>query len=161
MQYLSDSTQTEKGWNYNYKTLTQGTLNSFEKTMYLNLKPILKNIKITIDNQDNEPLRIDSVSVKGYVHELAIRFTEPATYYLTYGNPAAYKPSYEIARFTSKIPDTLTALKLGEEQIIEKEPFPIKKPLFENKLWLWGLLIAIIIVLGWFSIKMIKSKISL
>jgi hypothetical protein len=158
LQYLSDSIHTEKGWKYNYKDLTQETLSSFGDNNYTFKSTILKNIKIVIDNQDNEPLRIDSVSVKGCVHELAIRFTEPATYYLTYGNPAAHKPRYEIERFTSKIPDTVSALRLGDEQIIEKDPFPVNKPLFENKLWLWSLLITIIIILGWFSIKMIKSK---
>ncbi len=158
LQYVSDSIQTEKGWKYNYRSLLQGTLNSVEANSYTFKSTILKKLKISINNQDNEPLPIDSVTVKGCVYELAIRFTEPATYYLTYGNPSAFKPNYDIERFTSKIPDTLSALNLGDEQIIEKPPVAIKKPLFENKLWLWGLIIVIILLLGWFSLKMMKTK---
>jgi hypothetical protein len=30
------------------------------------------------------------------------------------------------------------------------------KPLFENKLWLWTIMILIIGILGWFSLKMMK-----
>lgn len=158
LQYVSDSINTEKGWKYNYRTLTHGTLNSIETNTYKFESTILKKIKITIDNQDNEALTIDSVAVKGFVHELAIRFTEPATYYLTYGNSLVYKPNYDVERFTSKISDTLTALKLGGEQIIEKPHTPINTPLFENKLWLWTLIIVIILLLGWFTIKMMKAN---
>lgn len=158
LQYVSDSINTEKGWQYNYRTLTHGMLNSIETNSFKFKSAILKKIKITIENQDNEPLSIDSVDVKGYVHEMTIRFTEPATYYLTYGNSFAYKPNYDIERFTSKIPDTLTALKLAKEQIIEKPTIPIKKPIFENKLWLWGLILITVLLLGWFTLKMIKAR---
>jgi hypothetical protein len=158
LQYVADSIYTEKGWQYNYRTLTQGVLNSIEPNSFTFKSAIVKKIKITIDNKDNETLSIDSVNVKGYVHELAIRFTTPATYYLTYGNSNVYKPNYDIARFTSKIPENLTALKLGQEQIIEKPPVLVKKPLFENKLWLWGLIVATVLILGWFTFRMIKAK---
>jgi hypothetical protein len=158
MEYVSDSTKTENGYYYTYRTLSYGTLNSVEKNVFKFKTALAKKIKIHIKNQDNQPLKIDAVTIKGYVYELLVRFTEPADYYLTYGNPSAYMPNYDIARFASKIPDTLTALNLGEEQIIEKEPVHIKKPLFENKLWLWGIIIAIIVLLGGFSLKMMRSK---
>lgn len=158
LQYVADSIYTEKGWQYNYRTLTQGVLNSIEPNSFTFKSAIVKKIKITIDNQDNEALSIDSVDVKGYVHELAIRLTTPATYYLTYGNPNVYTPNYDVARFTSKIPGNLKVVKLGEEHIIEKPQVPIKKPLFENKLWLWGIIIITILLLGFFALRMIKAK---
>lgn len=157
IQYVSDSVKTEQGWNYIYETLSSGTLSSVEKNEFKFESTILKKLKISISNQDNEPLNIETIAVKGYVHELLVRFTEPAAYFLTYGNIKATKPSYDIERFDSKIPDTLTVLTLGNEQKIDKKD-TTKAPLFKNKIWLWLLMGIIILVLGWFSVKMMGKK---
>jgi hypothetical protein len=157
IQYVADSVKTEQGWNYLYENLTTGTLSSIENNEVKFESTILKKLKISIFNQDNEPLNIETIEVKGYVHELLVRFTEPAAYFLTYGNKKATKPNYDIERFDSKIPDTLTALTLGNEQKIDKNE-TTKAPLFKNKLWLWLLMGIIILVLGWFSVKMMGKK---
>jgi hypothetical protein len=88
---------------------------------------------------------------------LLVRFTEPAAYFLTYGNKKATKPTFDIERFVSKVPETLTVLTLGNEQKIDKKD-TTKAPLFKNKIWLWLLMGIIILVLGWFSIKMMNKK---
>jgi hypothetical protein len=118
----------------------------------------LKEIKVIIDNQDNAALRIQSVSVKGYDHQLIARFDTPATYYLAYGNKNAVKPDYDIERFVDSIPTSLTPLMLGHEQIIKRESARPDKPLFENKMWLWAIMGIIIILLAWFTLKMITKK---
>ena len=156
--YLLDSFKTEKGWKYNYATLTSGTLSSIEKNEFKFNSTILKKLKIIIENQDNEPLQVDSFSVKGYIHEIVARFNTPGTYYLTYGNSKAEKPNYDIARFSDKIPKNLTALKLDDEQLIGKGTIKQTGPLFENKIWLWIIMALTIMVLGWFSLKMIEQK---
>ena len=158
IQYVSDSVKSQKGYIYNYRTLTQGTLNSIETNEFKFKPTVLKKLKITINNQDNQPLIIDSVSVKGYVYDLIVRFTQPATYYLTYGNPSAFRPNYDIEQFATKIPDNLVSLKLGDEQHIEREPSKKTTPLFENKLWLWGLIILMVLLLGGFTLKMMRVK---
>ena len=157
IQYVSDSVKTEQGWKYRYETLSSGTLSSIEKNEFKFESTILKKLKISISNQDNEPLNIETITVKGYVHELIIRFTEPATYFLTYGNKKATKPNYDIERFVSKIPVILPVLNLGKEQKIDKKDLT-KEPLFKNKIWLWLLMGIIILVLGWFSIKMMNKN---
>ena len=107
--------------------------------------------------QDNEPLNIETIAVKGSIHELLVSFTEPPAYFLTYVNKKATKPNYDIERFVSKIPDTLTILSIGNEQKIDKTD-TTKAPLFKNKIWLWLLMGTIILVLGWFSVKMMNRK---
>lgn len=158
IQYLTDSFETQQGWKYNYSTLTTQTLNSIEKNEFKFNSTILQKLKITINDHDNEPLTIDTFSVKGYVHELVVRITEPAAYFLTYGNDKTGKPHYDISRFADKLPDTLIALKLGDEQLIEKEKSPETEPLFKNKAWLWAIMTVIILLLGWFSFKMIRKN---
>jgi uncharacterized membrane protein len=49
-------------------------------------------------------------------------------------------------------------LQLGDEQIIGKAVSNKRAPLFQDKLWLWGIMALIILILGWFSVKMIKKK---
>jgi hypothetical protein len=158
IRYLTDSFKTEQGWIYNYNTLTSGTLNSIEKNEFGFNSTILKKLRIIIDNNDNEPLKIDSVNVMGYEHELIARFNEPGNYFLVYGNKNARKPNYDLSRFSDKIPATLTALELGDEQLIDKEKINKEEPLFQNKAWLWLIMAFIIIVLGWFSFNMMRKK---
>lgn len=158
IKYLSDSVQTEQGWTYNYRNLTMGTLNSFEKNEFKTNSLIIQKLKIVIHNQDNQSLTLDKIQIKGNVHELVTRFTEPATYFLTYGKSKAVKAYYDINRFTDKIPKTMTAIELGDEQRIEREEVSITDPLFKNKNWLWIIMTVIILLLGWFSVKMIRKK---
>ena len=42
--------------------------------------------------------------------------------------------------------------------MIEKEEVKEVTPLFEDKAWLWVIMIVIIALLGWFSLKMIKKS---
>ena len=158
IQYVSDSLTTPKGYLYNYRTLTSGTLTSIEKNTFKFNNTIVKKIKITIQNEDNQSLSINKIDVKGNIYDLNIRFNEPATYYLTYGNALAYKPYYDLDHFITKMTNAITNITLGKEQVIIKTPKATKSPLFENKLWLWLIIVVIIVLLGRFSLKMIQVK---
>ena len=158
IKYLADSFKTEQGWKYNYVTLTSGILNSIEENEFKFISTNVQRLKIFIQNQNNAPLTMDSIQVKGYVHELVVRFTEKADYFMAYGNNNAVKPQYDIDRFTEKIPATLTAIALGSEGAIEKQKLPVTEPLFKNKAWLWAIMVFIILLLGWFSVKMMKKS---
>jgi len=158
ISYLADSLKTEQGWKYRYQHLTSGTLSSIGKNEFVFKSTILHKLKIRIQNQDNTPLGINTITAKGYVHELVARFTEPATYFLSYGNKQAARPNYDINRFTSKIPDKLEVLSLGEERLVVKDKVFTNEPLFKNKNWLWAIMALLIVVIGWFSIKMIRTK---
>ncbi|MDW7691246.1 DUF3999 family protein [Flammeovirgaceae bacterium SG7u.111] len=157
IEYLTDSIKTEKGWNYHYSTLASGTLNSLDGNEFRFRSTTLQKLRIIVRNGDNASLKIRGVEAKGYTHELVTRFTEPATYILAYGNESARKPNYDIARFTNKIPKEISSLTLGEAIKITKEEAPQISPLFQNKNWLWGIMGTIILVLGFFSFRMMKK----
>ncbi len=158
IKYLRDSIKTEKGWKYNFDDLNTSVLSSLENNDIHFYSTITKKLRIEIENFDNRPLKIEGVTVKGYQHQLVARFTEPATYYLVYGNPKANKPNYDISNFTDNIPTNILELKLSEEQAISKKKVSKRSPLFENKLWLWLIMGVIIFLLGWFTIKMMKKS---
>jgi hypothetical protein len=162
VKYLADSTDTPKGWKYYYKPLTSGILSSLENNDFRFGNTFTNKLQIIISNHDNEPLELGSIHVKGNVYELIARFIEPAHYYMVYGNDLAYKPDYDIEKFKYKIPSPLKELALGNEESISAKisgkELEVTVPLFQSKTWLWAVMIVIIVILGWFSIRMIKKK---
>jgi len=158
IQYVSDSVQTEKGLIYKYQNLASGTLTSVEDNTFRFSGRAVQQLKITIRNQDNAPLKIGGMTARGYLQELQVRFAEPGHYFLTYGNERARRPNYDIARFTNKIPENLVALKLGTAIAIDKKEVKEVQPLFKNKAWLWGVMAVVIGLLGWFTLRMMKEQ---
>lgn len=158
VKYIADSTKTEKGWQYNYNTLTSGTLNSIEKNEFKFSSTTATRLKIFIDNQANQPLTIDSIQVKGYEHSLIARFTEAANYFLVYGNDEALLAHYDIERFTNNIPATLSAIEVCKEMLVAKDKGTKKEALFKDSRWLWIIIGFIILVLGFFTLKMMRKN---
>ncbi len=157
IKYLVDSVQTEKGMIYNYQSLANYTLNSVEDNSFSLGNKIVKKIRLIISNGNNQPLSINNISVKHSINELYARFTVPASYYLVYGYTANNRPVYDIQRFENNIPESIITLNLNKEQVIPKMAQNTITPFFENEIWLWIIMFVIIILLAWFSIKMIRK----
>ena len=113
---------------------------------------------LIIDNYDNEPLSFGDFEVKGNVHELIVRFTHDTKYFIFYGDKFLTKPNYDIHKFRYKIPETLTELSVGDETIVIHEPKMDVISFFFNTTWLWIIMSVIIVVLAWFSIRMMGKK---
>ena len=158
IEYATDSFKTEKGIQYNFATIYEGTISSLEKSEFSFSNIITAKLKITIDNNDNKPLRLSGLELKGNVYELIARFDDlKADYALYYGKTDATSPNYEIEKFENKIPLNLTSIEIGGEQKNLAYAVKTEKPLFENKLWLWALMAVIIGLLGFFSFRMLKN----
>jgi hypothetical protein len=158
VSYVIDSAKTEKGWKYSYQNLFTGTLTSLEKKGFSFKNTMLGKVHISIQHYDNPSLKIESVYLKGYSYELIGRFTEPAKYYLAYGNPRAYAPKYDLQQTGFELPENSTSLALGKAENIDKPTTAIQAPIFENKWWLWCIMGLIILVLGGATLKMMKEK---
>lgn len=158
VSYVIDSVNTDKGWKYSYRNLFSGTLTSLEKRGFSFRNTLVNKLRISITNDDSPPLKINSVDIKGYSYELVGRFTQPANYYLAYGNINAYTPRYDLQQTGYELPKDLSTLQLGNPIQIEKPTVLERSPLFENKWWLWGIMGLIILVLGGATLKMMKEK---
>lgn len=158
IEYATDSFKTEKGIQYNFATAYDGTISSLEKPEFKFSNVVTNRLKITISNNDNKPLRLSGLQLKGNIYELIARFDDlNANYALFYGKTDALSPNYEIEKFENKIPLNLTSVAIGEEQKNPSYAVKTEKPLFENKLWLWSLMAVIIGLLGFFSFRMLKN----
>lgn len=159
IEYATDSFKTDKGIQYNYTPLFDGTISSLETPEFNFSSTFVNRLRITIENNDNRPLSITAVALKGAVYELVGRFDDPTlNYALYYGNKEVAAPNYELKNFENKIPMQVTPLIVGSAQnnpafTIEK----VKTPLFENKLWLWCLMGIMITLLAFFAYKMLKN----
>ncbi len=159
IEFATDSFKTDKGIQYSYTTLYQGTLSSLENTEFGFSSTLVSHLKITIDNNDNPPLIFAPVIVKGLFYELIGRFDDPSfNYSLYYGNKKANAPTYELKNFENKVPINLPSISLGDEQTNPSYAnADTKSAIFQNKLWLWCLMALIISLLGFFAFKMLKS----
>ena len=145
IKYLSDSSKSEKGYTYNYKTLSETVLNSIEKRTYLFPNALVNKLKITIENQDNMPLLIDSIHVQGIVHKLVAKFNNDEAYYLVYGKKHARKAKYDKDLFEGKVPAELNNCSVGPEEQVLNEPY--QSAFFKYKIWLW-LIICVVLIFG-------------
>jgi len=159
VEYLQDSIKTEKGIIKHYSYFSSGILSS-ERATELALSgndlKFVKDFKITINNKDNQPLEIHSVVLKTLSFNLLFSVDDyNRDYYLYYGNKWSSKPSYD-AYYPKNVEQNTVSLS---NEIQNQKTEEIKqKPLFESKFWLWGIMILIIGILGYFSIKMISKK---
>lgn len=158
IQYAKDSVQTQNGWKQNYYNLSSTTLNSMEESTFNFRSTTARYLKIVIDNYDNQPLEIGSIVINGYQYELITRLSKPAKYFLVYGNEKATAPQYDISYFKDKIPEDSKELTLGKVEKTDKAEDEKGSPLFENKMWLYGIMGLVIVVLGWFTFQMIKKE---
>jgi hypothetical protein len=157
LKVLRDSTKLASGsWTYHYGNIKSGTFSSLDDNQFSFNNTWTKKLRCIIQNHDNAPVRIDSIQISGPDYYLIGRFDDKnMPFYLVYGDKRLYKPTYDIAHFTT--PDSVANLELGDEEMIKLDVVPQSPPLFENKWWLWILMVAIIIVLGGFTLKMMKG----
>lgn len=140
-----------------YRDILSGTLTSLEKNEF-SIRPMpLEHGRIHIWNQDNQPLNIDSISLFGPLHYLEVRFAENADYALCFGNEVLRQPRYDIVNFQEHIPAELASLSLGTLQGATTAEAPTAA-LFQHKGWLWGIMLLIIGILGWFSVRMLSAN---
>ncbi|WP_075590865.1 DUF3999 family protein [Labilibacter marinus] len=156
LSYLKDSVKTETGWIYNYENLAFGTLNSLGKNEFAIKSRTINNLRLRIENKENEPLNIGLIEVTGYTNVMTIRFAKPGKYILCYGNETARKPVYDIQRFINRIPQDSYFVTLGKHTLTKSvEVEPAKNII--SKYWLWAIMLVVIALLGWFSVKLLKE----
>lgn len=154
---LTDSTRQESGWKYHYTTVYRGTLSSLEKSVFTFRTTRTYRVKVYIENHDNPPLQLRPGSIAGLQPRIIARFAQAADYGLLYGWPHARAPRYDLAKFADKMPDDLPQVRPGPEVILQPEA-EIRSPLVVNRAWLWVVMLVVIGLLGWFSIKMLQSS---
>lgn len=157
LEMLRDSAQApNQTWTYYFEPLISGYLTSIEPNQF-QFEPVnSKKLRLIIYNEDNAPLKVQSITIAGPYIELTSQL-KPGANYLFYGNENLTPPTYDLIHFTNQIPDTVKIISADiEEKLFVDQPKA--SPLLENKLWLWGAMALIIGLLGFATLKMISKK---
>ena len=125
----------------------------------LNNQIVAQSYRITIENQDNAPLNIQSIELQSLIHSIYFEATQTSDYFVFYGTKDSKAPKYDLEKFYDKITsEPKSEATLSNEILIPKKEEMTSNPLFESNYWLWGIMILIIIILGYFSIKMLSKN---
>lgn len=156
LERLADSSKTQKGWEFFYETVAQGVLTSVNSNSFSFNYVMAKKLRLTIDQGDNSFLKINNIKLFSPAVDVIARL-EPGSHFLYYGNAGLGAPSYDLIHFKDKLPAQFTPLHLEREERLTA-PEEVVSPFIRNKAWLWALMVVIIGVLGFFTVKMIKGK---
>jgi hypothetical protein len=156
LEYVRDSSRTDKGWIKSYETIYQGELTSYSPNEFTFGQILAREMRVVINDRDNQPLAIGSVSSSGPLVKV-VSLLKPGKNFILYGAPGAQKPSYDLTYFESKIPDTPPPATLESAVRINTEKTS-GRALFESRVWLWVLMVTMIAGLGFYTIRMMKSN---
>lgn len=156
IEYLRDSTKTDSRWVRYYDPLYEGQLTSFKPNEFQFDWLVTKELRLVIRNNDNAPIPIRSIAASGPDARIVAYFKR-GRHFMLYGSPGMRAPSYDLAHFENKIPPVVMKAEFGAEENISADK-PGSSPLFENKIWLWGVMGLMIGGLGFFTLKMMKKE---
>lgn len=159
LKTVKDSIVIENRIRYNYESLGTYEISSYKENEIYIENVCVDNLIFEIENMDNHPLPIGEIKVSGNPVELKARFpAEKLQYILAIGNYRAHTPQYDIAGFKNNIPESPAILTVGDFNDIEKEKKEKNTPVLPfPKYVLWIILVAVIVILGFFTSKMLKK----
>lgn len=159
LKTVKDSITIENHTRYHYVSLGTYDISSYKENEIYMENVCVDNLIFEIENMDNLPVPVGEIRVSGNPVQLKARFpSEKLQYVLAIGNDMAHTPQYDIAGFKNNIPESPALLTVGNFKDIEKEGEIKKTPVLPfPKYVLWIILIAVIIILGFFTSKMLKK----
>jgi hypothetical protein len=138
-------------------TLLQSFYISNNSSLVLDLPHFnTKLFYLLIYNEDNPPLKVDKVVSRSEIRYITAFLEKGGGYKLIMDNPSAIMPNYDLARLNASIPKN--APMLGSGKIIAFDETEIVSPPVKNNKWLLWVAIAVaIIILLFFTAKMLKE----
>jgi hypothetical protein len=114
-------------------------------------------LRIIINNDDNIPLKITNVKCYQLNVYLIAQLKGNMKYRLRFGNPNLEQPNYDLKYYTDSIPKNLAVLRPGiPEQIKAEQQKSIVHSFFNSRI-IWIVLILIIGLLGYMTLKLTKE----
>lgn len=139
------------------------------RTTLFPLSPIRsRRLRIDIDNADNAPLTIGNVICLQEPRYLLVYLRANGPYRLFTGNAQATTPDYDLKYFTDSIKVAPPVLSIGELKRIgsQDQPMPVTPAAAVKEttlvkdhsgLLLWSCLLAVLLFLVYFSVRMVKA----
>lgn len=119
-----------------------------------------RELFIEIENKDNPPLEIDSISCTQLATYLIADLKSGEMYTVKSGNEHLKRPEYDLGNFVIQIPQLMPKASLEPFALIEQpQTKPIVKEIafYETQSFLWICLGAGAVIIGFFSLSLLKS----
>jgi hypothetical protein len=114
-------------------------------------------LRVIVDNLDDKPLAKINLDVYTHQQNIKLKLFPNKHYILTYGKKNDASPQYDIEYFKNAVPIHLKKAELGTENQIPQSPVVVKQGLITNKMWIWVALIACVALVGFFTLKLLKT----
>lgn len=113
-----------------------------------------RTFDLVIDNGDDRPLHFTDVRFLQLERTLVANLQPGMRYTLITGDAALSAPRYDMEHFRDKLPDELDKLVCGP---LEMRPIPTQSTAFDpSRWWVWALIIALILGIGWMAFRMLR-----
>jgi hypothetical protein len=133
----------------------------------------VKELLLIIENGDDQALVVDSVAGFQVKHYIVAELEKGSSYILRFGDRQLSTPDYDLKYFKEKIPAAPTIIYCGKRKDIaaQKVTVEVMKKIataaqkakvesysvFKDKRFIWGAIAAVILLLGFMTMKMLKE----
>ena len=112
---------------------------------------------LEIENEDNPVLQVGNLRVDQLNRYLVAWLTKGQRYALKFGSPELQAPRYDLVNFSDSIPANLPNVKAGPLKTIEQVRAAESATIFTSRILIWVAIIAVIGVLGFMAIRMVRE----
>lgn len=141
---------------YTIETPGKFELSSARPAIWEPVKFRVKDLVLIIENHDNEPLKIDSIKAYELKKYLVARLEKDEIYSVNSGNEKLYMPNYDLRYFSDSIPDTIATL-ITHKISVTTAAEPTGSGVIFTRTVLWGVIILVIGLMGFLSVRMIRE----
>lgn len=158
---FANRTYTRKGEGYIEREVLAHIIFASDGVLMFDVPALSeKELFIEIENKDNPPLEIDSISCSQLATYLIADLKAGETYKVKCGNEKLKLPEYDLGNFVTQIPQLMPKATLDPFTVIEQLPAKqiVKETSFyETQSFLWICLGAGAAIIGIFSFSLLKS----
>lgn len=115
------------------------------------------NVCLSICNNDNPPLVIDSIKAFGLSRYLSAYLEAGKKYTLFYGDKKAAIPQYDIVYFRNELPDNMPIIGISDAQLIPHKEDIKEKLWIENPFFMWSAIIIVGLFITFLCIRMMRD----
>jgi hypothetical protein len=142
--------------NKSFQSFSEYEISSVDRLSWNVDKIKVNELILIIENEDNKPLKVVGAKVYQLNKYLIAKLEEGKSYYVKTGDEKLTTPNYDLVYFSDSIPDSLTVVKTKDISLMTKEESTSSETKLTGKI-LWGVIILVIALLGFFSVRMIKE----
>ena len=117
----------------------------------------INNMVLSIENNDNQPLKIDSIQLQQLTTYLSAKLEKGKLYYLQFGDSTLEAPVYDLKYFENKIPRDIQVIKNLAVEVNAVELSIKGNKTLNTKIFIWIGLILAGLLLAYMTNKMLKE----